>query len=208
MIMDGRQSGERDGTKRQNDRVLGCRKSALGPPLYMAVEKRRRDKKPEYMGVAQKSVRKTLIPDRGRKLELPDAFMKQRRGPKDPNPRQGTETQPQPPVQVRGRGSPKDPTPRQGTETFHPQSRARGDTAVRKTLIPDRGRKHYLDTEALHEGLKVRKTLIPDRGRKQTISAPFQVSISLSPKDPNPRQGTETKQPCRTYEVLHESERP
>ena len=70
MVMDGRQSGEWDGTKCQNDRILGCRKSALGLPLYMAVEKRKRDKKPEYMGVAQKSVRKTLIPDRGRKLSV------------------------------------------------------------------------------------------------------------------------------------------
>jgi len=42
--------------------------------------------------VAQKSVRKTLIPDRGRKLHATQLLLLRTVRPKDPNPRQGTET--------------------------------------------------------------------------------------------------------------------
>ena len=86
------------------------------------------------------SVRKTLIPARGRKPgQGPTVTRIDGPCPKDPNPRQGTETQNRKPATV-------------------------GVAIVRKTLIPARGRKLIFGVGHTEASNPVRKTLIPARG--------------------------------------------
>ena len=111
---------------------------------------------------------------------------------------------------------PKDPNPRQGTETHWVMTLDTFSSPVRKTLIPDRGRKLGVAVGNTGAGVSpkdpnprqgtetnryagvdsvvvpVRKTLIPDRGRKPSGPEGPRCRIAPSPKDPNPRQGTET----------------
>ena len=86
---------------------------------------------------------------------------------------------------------PKDPNPRQGTETHDGTCQSNDLNPVRKTLIPARGRKLTWSSTA-RVSCSGPKDPNPRQGTETDYSPRLGNGRFRSPKDPNPRQGTET----------------